>query len=351
VAEMAEVAGTEPLATKVLPDGPLATLLRERFPEAGETLVIERTSGGLSNPTFFVGCGDWSVVLRKQPAMMLARSAHAIDREYRVLSALQNSAVPVPKPLFYYAETDVIGTPFYIMERLRGRVFADSAMPGLSAAERRGCYEAMCDTMAELHRFNWRAARLEDYGRPGNYFERQLKRWSEQWQKIRTADNPYIDELIAWLRDRVPQSPAVALCHGDFRVSNLMFHATEPRVIGVLDWELSTLGHPLADVAFNLQPWRMRPTENGGIQGLDLTSLGIPSEGEYLERYHKRLPTSEPLRPVHVVFAMFRAAVGCAGIAARADAGSALNLESARIGRDLALAYARAGIAAMSAAP
>lgn len=348
--EMAEAPGTEPLDAKVLPDGPLATLLRDRFSQASGELVLERASGGLSNPTFFVSCGDWSVVLRKQPATMLVPSAHAIDREYLVLCALQDSAVPVPKPIFHYAQDNIIGTPFYVMERLRGRVFTDSAMPGLSSAERRGCYEAMCDTMAELHRFDWRSAGLADYGRPGNYFERQLKRWSQQWQKLRTADNPYVDELIAWLQVRVPQSPAVALCHGDFRVSNLMFHATETRVIGVLDWELSTLGHPLADVAFNLQPWRMRPGENGGIRGLDLASLGIPGEGEYLERYYNRVPSSEPLRPVHVVFAMFRAAVGCAGIAARAAAGSALNVEASRIGKDLALAYARAGIDAIAAA-
>jgi aminoglycoside phosphotransferase (APT) family kinase protein len=350
VPDVAEAVGTEPLAAKILPDGPLATVLRKRFPQARGALVIERASGGLSNPTFFVTCGEWSVVLRKQPAMVLERSAHAIDREYLVLCALQGSAVPVPKPIFHYPQADVIGTPFYIMERLRGRVFTDSAMPGLSWTERRGCYEAMCDTMAELHRFDWRAAGLADYGRPGNYFERQLKRWSDQWQKLRSADNPYVDELIAWLRARVPQSPAVALCHGDFRVSNLMFHATESRVIGVLDWELSTLGHPLADVAFNLQPWRMRPEENGGIRGLDLASLGIPGEREYLERYYNRFPGSEPLRPVHVVFAMFRAAVGCAGIAVRAAAGPALNAEASRIGKNLALAYARAGIEAMSAA-
>jgi aminoglycoside phosphotransferase (APT) family kinase protein len=349
VPEVAEVSGTEPLDAKVLPDGPLERLLRNRFSQASGELVIERASGGLSNPTFFITCGDWSVVLRKQPEAMLVQSAHAIDREYRVLCALQDSAVPVPKPIFYYPRTDIISKPFYVMERLRGRVFTNSAMLGLSSTERRGCYEAMCGTMAELHRFDWRGAGLTDYGRPGNYFERQLKRWSEQWQSIRTADNPYVDELIAWLQVRVPQSPGVALCHGDFRVSNLMFHATEPRVIGVLDWELSTLGHPLADVAFNLQAWRMRPGENGGIRGLDLASLGIPSEGEYLDRYYDLVPGSEPLAPVHIVFALFRAAVGSAGIAARAAAGSALNPEASRIGKDLALAYARAGIEAIAA--
>lgn len=346
--EQSAAARTEPLDTAGHSADRLAALLQKQFPQACGPLVIERAAGGLSNPTFFISCGDWSVVLRKQPSQMLVPSAHAIDREYRVLCALQDSAVPVPRPFFYCAQSDVIGTPFYVMERLRGRVFADAAMPDLAPGERRRCYEAMCEVMAALHRFDWQSGGLLDYGRPGNYFERQLKRWSEQWQRIRIADNPYVDELIAWLAERVPESPAAALCHGDFRVPNLVFHALEPRVIGVLDWELSTIGHPLADVAFNLQSWRMRPNENGGIRGLDLVSLGIPAEREYLERYYSLVPGSEPLGAVHIAFAMFRAAVGCAGVAARAAA--SVNAESARIGKELALAYARAGIEAISAA-
>ena len=333
----------------VLETGRLDKFLRARFPELRGELCVEPTVGGMSNPTYFISYGEWSVVLRKQPGSALVHSAHLIDREFRVMSALHGSAVPVPKPILYCPETDVVGTPFYLMERLRGRVFSNYGMLALSPAARRACYESMCRTMAAIHSFNWAGAGLADYGRPGNYFERQLSRWSKQWRLIQTDDNPYIDPLIAWLTDHMPDSASVALCHGDFRVPNLMFHATEPRVIGVLDWELSTLGHPLADVAFNIQAWRMRPDENGGIRGLDLEALGIPSEQDYLDLYYRYSGQPERLHPFHLAFAMFRAAVGTAGIAARGEAGNALQPGAAAIGRKLAIAYARGGIEATGA--
>jgi aminoglycoside phosphotransferase (APT) family kinase protein len=319
--------------------------LRDRFPDARGTLRCDQAVGGMSNPTFFISYGDWSVVLRKQPGSSLVRSAHSIDREFRVLTALRGSAVPVPKAILYCADPDIVGTPFYLMERLRGRVFFDYATPALDEESRRACYDSMCRTMAAIHRFDWRAAGLADFGRPGNYFERQIKRWSEQWEKIRFGDNPYVEPLIAWLRERVTASDEAALCHGDFRLANLMFHETEPRVIGVLDWELSTLGHPLADVAFNVQAWRMTPDENGGILGLPLNELGIPSGEDYLQSYYRYSESSEPLTSFHMAFAMFRAAVGSAGIAARGDAANAA-AESA-VGRKLSLAYARRGVEAI----
>jgi aminoglycoside phosphotransferase (APT) family kinase protein len=317
----------------------LDAFLRETYPELTGKLVIDRTVGGMSNPTYFISYDDWSVVLRKQPNGVLSRSAHNIDREFAVMSALYGSDVPVPKPLLFHTEPAVVGTPFYLMERLRGRVFSTYELPGLAPIERRACYDSMCAAMAAMHNFAWQAAGLADYGRPGNYFERQLSRWSQLWDQFRTADNPYIDELIAWLRDRVPSSDSATLCHGDFRVPNLMFHATEPRVIGVLDWELSTLGHPLADVAFNLQAWRMLPEENGGIRGLDWPALGIPTEEEYLRSYYRLRGPSERLSTFHMAFAMFRAAVGSASIAARGTA----------IGGKLSIAYARRGVEAIGA--
>jgi aminoglycoside phosphotransferase (APT) family kinase protein len=311
-------------------------------------MSVERTVGGMSNPTYFVTYGEWSVVLRKQPDSTLLRSAHSIDREFRVLSALQGSAVPIPKPILYCTEPDIVGTPFYLMERLHGRVFSDNAIPTLSAPARLACYESMCRTLAALHAFDWRSAGLADYGRPGNYFERQLSRWSQQWEQIRSHDNPYVDQLIAWLRDKVPQSDTVALCHGDFRIANLMFHATEPRVIGVLDWELSTLGHPLADVAFNLQAWRMTPDENGGIRGLDLQAAGIPTEERYLQSYYLYSGLRERLSPFHIAFAMFRAAVGTAGVAARGAASAAVEPAVAAVASQLAIAYAKRGVEAIA---
>ena len=201
--------------------GRLDAFLRDRFPELSGRMSVERTVGGMSNPTYFITYNDWSVVLRKQPDSTLLRSAHSIDREFRVLSALQGSAVPVPKPILYCTEPDIVGTPFYLMERLRGRVFSDNSLPTLEAPARLGCYESMCRTLAALHAFDWRAAGLADYGRPGNYFQRQLSRWSQQWQQFRSDDNPYVDQLIDWLQDKVPPSDTVVVCHGDFRIANL----------------------------------------------------------------------------------------------------------------------------------
>jgi len=299
----------------------------------------------MSNPTYFLRRGDWNAVLRKQPGSVLMPSAHAIDREYRVLTALHGSEVPVPRPLHYCADREVLGTPFYLMERLQGRVFHEFATPGLARDERRQLYEAMCATMAAMHRLDVRALGLADFGRPGNYFARQLKRWSQQWAQFRRGDddNPDLDRIVAWLSERVPDSELLSLCHGDFRIGNVMFHATEPRVVGVLDWELSTLGHPLVDVAFNSQAWRMAPDENGGLLGLPLAELGIPTEDEYLERYYRLAGSNERMTTFHQVFAMFRGAVGSAGVAVRGEAGNAFLPDAARVGRKLALAYAQRG--------
>ena len=308
---------------------------------------VERTQGGMSNPTYFVRRGDWRAVLRKQPSALLMPSAHAIDREFRVLTALQGTAVPAPKPLHYCNDHEILGTPFYLMERLDGRVFHQFAMPGLKRDERRQLFEAMCATMAAIHRLDFAALGLGDFGRPGNYFARQLNRWSGQWAQFRRGDNdnPDLDRIVRWLSERVPESEVLALCHGDFRIANIMFHPIEPRVIGVLDWELSTLGHPLVDLAFNSQAWRMEPHENGGLLGLSLDELGIPSEASYLDLYYDLAGSKERLGTFHQVFAMFRGAVGSAGVAARGEAGNGVLPDAARVGRQLALAYARRGVA------
>jgi aminoglycoside phosphotransferase (APT) family kinase protein len=318
------------------------------LPGAGRgALTLRRTEGGMSNPTFFLQRGDWQAVLRKQPAGELAPSAHAIDREFKVLQALHGSAVPVPRPLHYCADRGVLGTPFYLMEKLEGRVFHAFATPGLARDERAALYDAMVRTMAAIHRVDVAAVGLADHGRPGNYFARQLKRWSEQWARFRRGDddNPALDRLVAWLAERVPDSTLQTLCHGDFRIGNIMFHATEPRVVGVLDWELSTLGHPLVDVAFNSQAWRMAPDENGGLLGLPLAELGIPEEDVYLERYYALAGSTERMTTFHQAFAMFRGAVGSAGVAVRGEGGNGFLPDAARVGRHLALAYARRGLA------
>jgi len=308
---------------------------------------VRRTSGGMSNPTYFVTRGDWRAVLRKQPNNVLMPSAHAIDREYRVLTALQGSAVPAPKPYRYCEDRAVLGTPFYLMEWLDGRVFYDYALPGLARDERASCYRSMCAVLAAIHGLNYRAVGLGDFGKPGNYFARQLNRWSRQWAQFRRGDddNPALDCMVHWLGERLPASETIALCHGDFRIANAMFHPTEPRVVGVLDWELSTLGHPLVDLAFNSQAWHMAPDENGGLLGLPLDEMGIPSEHDYLELYYQLSGATERLTLFHQVFAMFRGAVGSAGVAARGDLGSGVLPDAARVGRHLARAYATRGVA------
>lgn len=311
-------------------------------------LTLKATEGGMSNPTFFVTAGDFRAVLRKQPGMKLAKSAHAIDREYRVIGALAGSDVPVPDLFHYEENAEIIGTPFYLMEWVEGRVFADYALPDIAAEDRAAYYASMCDTMAAVHRIDPQAVGLGDYGREGNYFRRQLSRWSMLWDQYREgegAPKAEIDALVAWLEPRVPDSEMLRLCHGDFRIGNVMFHPTEPRVVAVLDWELSTLGHPLVDLAFNTQAWHMPPDANGGILGLDLESLGIPRESDYLARYYAAVDHGETLQDVHRVFAMFRGAVGSAGVAIRGQLGNSTLPHSERVGWHLARAYAAHGLA------
>jgi aminoglycoside phosphotransferase (APT) family kinase protein len=324
----------------------LEDYLRVLLGGSGAPVEVRRTEGGMSNPTYFLRRGHWKAVLRKQPAGDVMPSAHAIDREFRVITALRKTDVPVPEPLHYCAERDVLGTPFYLMEWLEGRIFLEYAAPGVTSAERAALYEAMAGVMARIHRLDVAAIGLADYGRPGNYFARQLKRWSEQWALWRTgdADNPALDELVCWLKERVPDSELITLCHGDLRIGNLMFHPSKPSVIGVLDWELSTLGHPLVDVAFSAQAWRMAQDENGGLLGLPLPELGIPREDEFLEQYYALAQSKERMTTFHKAFAMFRASVGAASVASRGAGGNAFLPDAARIGRKLSLAYAQRGM-------
>ena len=325
----------------------LEAFLHDHVAGASGPLRLTRIAGGQSNPTFFVDCGERSLVLRKQPPGHLLPSAHAIDREYRVMQALASTEVPVPRMVLYHAERDVVGTPFYLMERLDGRIFRSYSLPGVTAAERRAMYFAMAETMARLHAVDVNAAGLSDFGRPGNYFERQIARWSRQWRENRTPHNPWLDRLVELLPERVPAtSSSSALCHGDFRMGNLMFHPTRPQVIGVLDWELATLGVPLADVAFNAMAWRTLPSEYGGILGLDLAALGIPGEREYLSQYRAHSTCKDPVEPFHFAFAMFRFAVIFEGIASRAAAGNAVGDDAAQAGM-LGPAFARRALEAL----
>jgi aminoglycoside phosphotransferase (APT) family kinase protein len=278
-------------------------------------------------------------VLRKQPPGTLLPSAHAVDREYRVLAALDGTAVPVPRALLFGEDPTIIGTPFYVMERLRGRIFRSPTLPELAPEARRPIYRAMADTLAKLHGVDWAAQGLADYGKPGNYFERQIARWTRQWQGSQTRANPSIDKLAEWLPAHIPAGDQVGLCHGDFRIDNMVFHPTEPRVIGLLDWELSTLGHPLADLAYNCIPYVVEPETNNGLLGLDLAGLGLPDQIEYCGYYVAAGGTAEPLQPFHLAFSLFRLAVILEGVLARAQAGNASSSEAGTVGaRGIALA-------------
>jgi aminoglycoside phosphotransferase (APT) family kinase protein len=306
-------------------------------------MELERIAGGQSNPTFFVSYANRRMVLRKQPAGPVLPSAHAVDREFRIMDALANSAVPVPKMLAFCSTREIVGTPFYVMERLEGRVFPDASLPGVSPGDRRKMYFSMADTMAKLHQVDWQQVGLGDFGKTGNYFERQIGRWTKQWNLSKTREIPAIDRLIGWLPKNMPADDTTTISHGDFRIGNLMFHPTEPHVVGVLDWELSTLGHPLADAAYSALAWRLRPTDYMGMAGMDLEALGIPSEEQYLDRYYANVPSFGRVTVFHMALSMFRLAVIMEGITARAKNGNANDKNAAAVG-ELAIVLANRAV-------
>jgi aminoglycoside phosphotransferase (APT) family kinase protein len=318
----------------------LEAYLRHALPGTRGPLRLDPVGGGQSNPTFYVSLGADDLVLRKQPPGPLLPSAHAIDREFRVQQALAGTDVPVAHPLLYCADRAILGTPFYVMERKQGRVFHDCALPGCTPAERAAMYDAMGDVMARIHRIDLAATGLSDYGKPGSYFARQIKRWGGQWRQQRPFDIPELDRLADWLPLHVPASDETTLIHGDYRVGNIMFHPTRPEVVAVFDWELSTLGHPLADLAYFCLLYHSGPDQYGGIRGLDRAALGIPSEPELIAAYCRRAGRTGTVEPFHLAFAMFRFAVIFAGIAARAKAGTAASADAERVGK---LAYYYAG--------
>ncbi len=311
--------------------------------ELGESLRdIRQMRGGQSNPTFLVVTDAGEYVLRKQPPGQLLPSAHAVDREFRVLSALSLTDVPVPRAVLFCDEPAVIGTPFYLMERLKGRIFWHPALPNVPREDRRAIYDGMNDALARLHGVDWTKVGLADFGRSGNYFERQIGRWTKQWAASRTRENAAIDRLAEWLPQHIPPGDETVICHGDFRLDNMVFHADEPRVIGILDWELSTLGHPFADLAYNCICYVTPPDMFKGLLGYDLAALGLPSQAEYVEAYRARTGRREPLLPFHFAFALFRLAVILEGVLARGKAGNASSSEAENVGA-LGLGLAQRG--------
>ena len=309
----------------------LKAFLEEHFGERAD-MRIERIGGGQSNPTYYLDFGKRRMVLRKQPTGPILKGAHAIDREFRVIKALAETDVPVPHTITFEEGDDVIGTPFYLMDRLVGRVFHNASLPDLPADERHEVYMAMAETLARLHAIKPDEIGLGDYGRPGNYFKRQLARWSTQWEQAITADIPELDTLVEWLSAQLPPDDGcISIAHGDFRLGNLIFDPNKSKIIGILDWELSTLGHPLADLGYCCMPWRTTPDEYGGILGKDIKALGIPKKEEFVEHYLECGMLTPPLLPFHEVFALFRFSMIFVGISDRARIGNASGENAAEL--------------------
>ncbi|EED34949.1 aminoglycoside phosphotransferase [Luminiphilus syltensis NOR5-1B] len=305
--------------------------LREHVGDFDGSLQAEKFAGGQSNPTFKLTAGAQQYVLRRKPPGELLKSAHAVDREFKVISALYGSQVPVAKPIALCEDESVIGSMFYVMEFIEGRVFWDPALPELSNSERAQAYDEMNRVLAALHEVDVDAVGLGDYGRPGNYFERQVSRWTKQYRASETETIESMEILLKWLPENMPEDDGrVALVHGDYRLDNVMFHPTEMKIIGVLDWELSTLGNPIADLAYQVMAWQL--PRDGGVSGLadvDRAALSIPSDDVYIQQYCERTGRAAiPDWNFYIAFCFFRLAAILQGVKKRALQGNASSEEA-----------------------
>lgn len=306
--------------------------LRRTIDDFGSGLEIRQFQGGASNPTFLLTTdgGAKRYVMRKKPPGQLLASAHQVDREYRVMKALAGSGVPVPVMRTLCEDPEVIGTAFYVMDYLEGRIFRDAALPGLAATERAAIYDELNATLAKLHQVDFEAVGLGDYGRPGGYFERQLARWTRQYRDAETERIPAMETLIEELAGRIPADQSVSIAHGDYRLENVMFHPTEPRLIAVLDWELSTIGHPLADLGYNAFLWHSLGASWGALAGVDFATSGIPTEADYVAAYCRRTGRSEIEDwNFYLGFSVFRLASISQGVYRRVLAGNAASQREA----------------------
>ena len=333
-----EFMGTMPVAKRQRFDlGALESYLREHIDGFSGALAIAQFKGGQSNPTFKLSAGDQHYVLRTKPgpAAKLLSSAHAIDREYKVMDALNKAGFPASKQYTLCTDESIIGRAFYVMEYVDGRVLWDQSLPGMRPDERAAYYDEMNRVIAQLHTIDYAAIGLADYGKPGNYFGRQIDRWTRQYKASETEKIDAMDQLIEWLPKNIPPGDATSIVHGDYRLDNMMFHPTEPRILAVLDWELSTLGHPLADFSYHCMSWHIPQGQFRGIGGLDLQSLGIPSEAEYIATYCER--TGMTIRPedfnFYLAYNMFRLAGILQGIMKRYVEGTASSAQAQKSGQ------------------
>lgn len=302
----------------------LENYLRREMKLSPGRFSVQQFGGGQSNPTFLLSAGSERFVLRKKPPGTLLKSAHQVDREFRIMKALASTGVPVPRMHVLCEDEGVIGTSFYVMDFLEGRIFRDPQLPGLSPDERAAIYDSMNDVMARLHNVDFAGVGLGDFGRPGNFFARQIGRFTTQYRAAQTEAIEEMEFLIEWMPDNIPAEDSVSIAHGDYRLENTIFHPTEPRLIAVLDWELSTIGHPLADLAYNCMGYHVMNPRQGGLVGIDHAATGIPAERDYVEGYCGR--TSR--RPIenwsfYVSFAIFRLASIAQGVFKRGLDGNA----------------------------
>jgi aminoglycoside phosphotransferase (APT) family kinase protein len=307
--------------------------LRAHLPGFAGPLGVEQFEGGQSNPTYRLTAGGRHYVLRKKPPGVLLRSAHQVEREYRVMRALHGSEVPVPEMLLLCEDESVIGTAFFVMEWVEGRVTADPRLPGMSRGERQALYEDLVRVLAALHRIDPDAVGLSGHGRPGNYYVRQISRWTRQYEASKTEPIPEMDALIEWLPKHVPDEDETRIVHGDYRVGNCLLHPTEPRIVAVLDWELSTLGHPLGDLAYFCQSYRGEATPGETLVGIDHEALGIPTEEQVVARYCE-LTGRPPIEnwDFYMVFVMFRSAAIVQGVYKRGLDGNASSERAGEFG-------------------
>lgn len=336
----------------------LTAWLHAHLPGFAGPLQLQKFPGGESNPTYRLITPGQQLVMRTKPGPVarLLPSAHAIEREFRVMSGLAGTGVPVPRMHVLCEDEAVIGRAFYVMECVDGRVLWEQSLPGMTPAERRAHYLEMNRVLARLHQVDFRACGLADYGKPGNYFERQIGRWSRQYLASVTQPIPAMERLIEWLPVHIPtlakDERLVSIVHGDYRLDNLIFHPTEPRVLAILDWELSTLGHPLADFSYHCMSWHIPPGMFRGLAGLDMAALGIPSEAEYIQLYCERtgFVTPEALLTdwnFFLAYNLFRMAAILQGIAKRVEDGTASSAHAREAGArarpmaELAWAYAQ----------
>ena len=294
---------------------------------------IEQFRGGQSNPTYRVGSPSGRYVVRRKPPGKLLPSAHAVDREYRVLAALQDTDVPTPRVYALCEDPEIIGTPFYVMEYVEGRVYWELWLPDREPAFRAAVFDSMNDGIAKLHSIDYAAVGLTDFGKPGDYVARQINRWSKQYRASESETIIEMDRLIDWLPAHLPDDDETTLVHGDYRLDNMIFDSDAPRLLAVLDWEISTLGHPIADFAYHCMPWRLPPETGRGFMGMDLAALGIPSEEDYLASYCRRTGRSRPTHwEYYMAYNMWRLAAILQGIMGRVLDGTAASEHAAEMG-------------------